>query len=174
MPEMQEDVGSIPALGRSPGGGNDNPLQHSCLENPSDSGDWQVTVQGVKTDQHDWAHVGHNQFSPSVTSNSSQPHALQHTRLPVHHQLLKPAQTHVHWVSDAIQTSHPLFSPSSLAFNPSQGSFLVSQFFTSGGQSIGASASASVLPMNIQNRFPLGLTGLILAVQGTLKPSATP
>ena len=50
------------------------------------------------------------------------------------------------------------------------GSFQMSQFFTSGGQSIGVSASASVLPMNIQDCFPLGLTGLIpLAVQGTLK-----
>ena len=72
---------------------------------------------------------------------------------PVHHQLLEPTQTHVHHVSDAIQPSHLLSSPSP-AFNLSQpvsGSFPVSQFFTSGGQSIGVSASASVLPMNIQD-----------------------
>ena len=83
--------------------------------------------------------------------------------LPAHHQLLELAQTHVHWVGDAIQPSHPLSSPSPPAFNLSQpsGSFLRSQFFTSGGQSIGASASASVLPMNIRDWFPLGLPGLI-------------
>ena len=80
---------------------------------------------------------------------------------PVYHQLLKLAQTHICSVSDAIQSAHPLLSPSPPVFNLSQHqSFLVSQFFTSGGQSIGVSASASVLPMNIQDRFPLGLTGL--------------
>ena len=72
---------------------------------------------------------------------------------PVHHQLLELAQTHVPQVSDAIQPSHPLSSPSPPAFNLSQhqGLFPVSQFFSSGGQSIGASASASVHPMNIQD-----------------------
>ena len=81
----------------------------------------------------------------------------------VHHQLPELAQTHVQWVSDAIQPSHPLLSPSPPAFNlsPASGSFQMSQFFTSGGQSIGASPSASDLPMNIQDWFPLGLTGLI-------------
>ena len=81
---------------------------------------------------------------------------------PVLHHLLKLAQTHVHWVGDAIQPSHPLFSPSSPAFNLSQHQGLFQWVnFTSGGQSIGASASASVLPMNIQDWSPLGLTGLI-------------
>ena len=72
-------------------------------------------------------------------------------------------QTHVHWVSDGIQSSHPLSFPSPPTFNLSQhqGLFQWVQFFTSGGQSIGASASASVLTMNIQDWFPLGLTGLI-------------
>ena len=71
---------------------------------------------------------------------------------PVRHQLTELAQTHVHGVSDAIQPSHPLSSPSLPAFNffPASGSFPMSQFFASGGQSIGASALASVLPMNIQ------------------------
>ena len=45
------DVGSIPGLGRSPGGGNGNPLQYSCLENPMDRGAWQVTVHGVAKSQ---------------------------------------------------------------------------------------------------------------------------
>ena len=75
---------------------------------------------------------------------------------PVHHQFPELTQTHVHWVDDAIQPSHPL-SPSF----PASGSFLMSRLFASGGQSIGASASASVLPMNFQGWFPLGLTGLI-------------
>ena len=80
--------------------------------------------------------------------------------MPVHHQLPELTQTHIHLVSDAIQPSHPLSSPSPPAFNLSQHqSFPVSQLFISGGQSIGA--SASVLPMNIQDWFPLGLTGLI-------------
>ena len=71
----------------------------------------------------------------------------------VHHQLLEAAQTHVHWVSDAIQPSHPLLSDSLPCFQslPVSGSFLMSQFFASGGQSIGASTSASVLPINIQD-----------------------
>ena len=80
--------------------------------------------------------------------------------LPVHHHLPEFTQTHVHRVHDAIQPSHPLSSPSPPAFILShrQGLF---QFSASGSQSIGVSASASVLPMNIQDWFPLGLTGLI-------------
>ena len=81
---------------------------------------------------------------------------------PVHHQLPEFTQTHVHWVSDAIQQSHPLIPfPSCLQSFPASGSFPVSRLFTSGGQSIGASASASVLPMNIQDWFTLEWTGWI-------------
>ena len=78
----------------------------------------------------------------------------------LHHQLLESTQTHVHWVSDAIQPSHPLSSPSPPALNLllASGSFQISQLFTSGGQSIGVSASASVLPMNTQDWSPLGWT----------------
>ena len=81
----------------------------------------------------------------------------------VHHHLLEPAQTHVHWVGDAIQPSHPLLSPSPLAFNlyQHQGFFLMSQPFASSGQSVGATPSSSVIPMDIQDWFPLGLTALI-------------
>ena len=71
----------------------------------------------------------------------------------VHDQHPEPTQTHVHRVGDAIQPSHPLSSPSP-AFNLSQrqeGLFPMSQLFTSGGQSIGVSASTSVLPMNSQD-----------------------
>ena len=83
--------------------------------------------------------------------------------LPVHHLLPELAQTHVHQVSDAIQPYDPLLSPSPPAFNLSQhqGSFPMSQFFTSGGQSIGVSALASVLPMNTQDCSPLGWTAWI-------------
>ena len=78
----------------------------------------------------------------------------------VHHQLPELAQTHVHRVSDAIQPSHPLLSPSPPALNlfPASGSFSMSQLFPSGGQSTGVSTSASVLPVNIQDWFPLGWT----------------
>ena len=81
---------------------------------------------------------------------------------PVHHQLPVLAQTNVHQVGDAIQPTHP-FIPffSCLQSFPASGSFPMSQFFAWGGQSIGASTSASVLPMNIQDWFPLGLAGLI-------------
>ena len=79
---------------------------------------------------------------------------------PVHHQLPELTQTHVHQASDAIQLSHPLSSSSPLAFNLSQHQGLF-QWVTSGGQSTGVSASASVLPVNIQGWFPLGLTGWV-------------
>ena len=79
---------------------------------------------------------------------------------PVLHYLPEFAQTHTHWVRDSIQPSHPLLSPSPPTFFLSrhQGK---SQLFASGGPSIGASALASALPMNIQGWFPLGLTGLL-------------
>ena len=79
---------------------------------------------------------------------------------PVLHHLLELAQTHVHWVvmpSNYLILCHPLLLLPSIF--PSVGSFPISRLFASGGQSIGA--SASVLPMNIQGWFPLGLTGLI-------------
>ena len=82
---------------------------------------------------------------------------------PVHHQLLEPTQTHVHQVGDAIQPFHPLSSPSPPAFNLSQHQGLFQWVGSSyqGGQSIGISASASVLPMNFQDWFRLGWTGWI-------------
>ena len=71
---------------------------------------------------------------------------------PVHHQLPELTQSHVQWIGDAIQPSHPLSSSSLPAFNLSQHQGLFQcQFIASGGQSIGVSASASVLPMDIQD-----------------------
>ena len=92
--------------------------------------------------------------------------------LPAHHQLPEFTQTHVHWVGDAIQPSHPLSSPSPPALNlfKYQGLFQISQLVTSGSQSIGASASASVRPMNIQDCFPLGWTGCL--TQAVFKPQS--
>ena len=94
----------------------------------------------------------------------------------VHHQLPELTQTHVHQVGDAIKPSHPLSTPSPPTFNLSQHQGLCprSQFFVSGGQSTGVSASASVLPMNIQDWFPLGLTGWIsLQSKGLFKSQLT-
>ena len=101
-------------------------------------------------------------FSRSAVSDSLWPHRLQHARLPCPSPSPGFAQTHVHWVSDAINhliLCHP-FSSYPQSFLASV-SFPPSQLFTSSGQSIGTSASASVLPMNIRVWFPLGLTGLI-------------
>ena len=103
------------------------------------------------------------QFSRSVMSDSLRPHGLQHTRPPC------PSPTpRVHPDSHpSSRWCHPTISSSVIPFSshpqsfPASGSFQMSQFFTSGGQSIEVSASASVLPMNIQNWFPLGWTGWI-------------
>ena len=82
--------------------------------------------------------------------------------LPVQHQLPEFTQTHVHRVGDAIHPSHPLSSPLPPAPNPSQHqTFPMSQLFAWGGQSIGVSALASVLPMDTQDWFPLEWTGWI-------------
>jgi len=103
------------------------------------------------------------QFSQSVTSDSLQPHALQLARLPC------PSPTPgaysnsgplSRWCHPTISSSVIPFSPCLQSF-PASGPFPMSQLFTSGGQSIAASVSASVLPMNVQDWFPLGLTGLI-------------
>ena len=79
---------------------------------------------------------------------------------PVLHYLPEFAQTHIHWCHPIIFSSAVSFSACPQSF-PASASFLMSRFFTSSGQSIGASASASVLPMNIQNWFPLGWSGYI-------------
>ena len=92
-------------------------------------------------------------------------HGLQHTRLPCPSYLLEFTQTHVHWLSDAIQPSHPLLPPFSSALDLPlhQGLF---QWVSSLHQEVlsiraSASASASSLPMNIQGWLPSGLTGFI-------------
>ena len=80
---------------------------------------------------------------------------------PTYHQLLELVQALVHQVGDAIQSSYPIIPFSCLQSIPESGYFLMNQLFPAGGQRIGASVSASVLQMNIQDWFPLGWTGLI-------------
>ena len=103
------------------------------------------------------------QFSGSVMSYSLQPHGLQHTRPPC------PSLTPGVYPNSCplSQYCHPTTSSSVIPFSsclqsfPASGSFQMNQFFASGGQNIGVSASTSVLPMNIQDWFPLGWTGWI-------------
>ena len=103
------------------------------------------------------------QFSTQSCLTLCDPMGCSTPGFPVLQQLLELAQTHVHWVSDAIQPSYPLSSPSPPASNLSQhqGFFPRSQFFASGGQSIAVLASTSVHPMNTQDWFPLGWTNWI-------------
>ena len=95
-------------------------------------------------------------------SNFLQPMNCSTPDFSVLHCLLEFAQTHVHWVSDAMQPSASVI-PFSFCLQsfPASGSFPIGWLFASGSQSIGVSASASVLPMSIQGWFPLGLAGLI-------------
>ena len=103
------------------------------------------------------------QFSCSVVSDSLRPHELQHSRppcpssIPGAHPNSYPLSR---WCHPTISSSVVPFSSCPQSF-PASGSFQMSQLFASGGQSIGVSALASVLPMNIQDWFPLELTGWI-------------
>ena len=103
------------------------------------------------------------QSSHSVTSDSLRPHELQHARLPGP----LPSPGACSNLCPLKLGGHPTILSSVVPFSsclqsfPASGSFLMNWLFTSGGWSIGASASASVLPVNIQDWFPLGLTGLI-------------
>ena len=109
------------------------------------------------------AHASVSQFSESVMSKSLQPHGLRHAMLPC------PSPTPGAYSNSSPSSwwCHPNISSSVIPFYsclqsfPASGSFPMSQFFSSGGQSIRVSVSASVLPMNIQDWFPLRWTGLI-------------
>ena len=102
-------------------------------------------------------------FSRSVVSDSLQPHGLQHARLPCPSLSLRACSSScpLSWWSHSTISSSVIPFSSCLRSFPASGSFLISRLFASSGQSIGASASASVLPMNIQGWYPLGLTSLI-------------
>ena len=117
------------------------------------------------------------QFSRSVVSDSLQPHKPQHAGPPcpsltpgVHPNPCPSSR----WCHPAISSSAVPFSSCPQSF-PASGSFPMSQLFTSGGQSIGVSASASVLPMNTQDWSPLGWTGWIsLQSKGLSRVVSTP
>ena len=111
--------------------------------------------------RHDWrdlaaaaaVYISSVQFSHSVVSDSLRPHGLQHSRLPCPSPAPRVCSNSCPlswWYHPAVLSSVILFSSCLQSF-PASGSFPVSQFFPSGGQSIGASASISVLPMNIQD-----------------------
>ena len=117
------------------------------------------------------------QFSRLVVSDSLRPHGLQHARLPC------PSPTPRACSNSCLLSRwcHPTISSSVIPFSsclqsfPVSGSFPVSQFFASGGQSIGIPASASVLPMTIQDWFPLGWTSWIsLQSKDSQESSPTP
>ena len=104
-----------------------------------------------------------HQFSRSVVSDSLWPHGLQHARVPCPSPTLGACSNSCPmswWCHPTISSSLVPFSSCPQSF-PAAGSFPMSQFFTSGGQRIGPSASTSVLPMIIQDWFPLGWTGCI-------------
>ena len=137
LPAKVGDAGdqcSIPGSGRSPGGEKGNLLLYSYLENPMDR------VDSV-------------QFGHSVMSNSLPPHGRQHTRF----SCPSPTPGACSNSCPSSQWCHPTISSSVIPFSsclqyfPASGSFPVSQFYTSGDQSTGTSASASVLPMIIQD-----------------------
>ena len=113
------DMGSIPGSGRSPGGGHGNSLQYSCLQNPMDRGSWRAMVHNVAKS---WTWLKQLQFSSVAQSCPTlcDPMNRSTPGLPVHHHLPEFTRTRIHWVSDAIQPSHPLSSPFPPAPNPSQ------------------------------------------------------
>ena len=118
-----------------------------------------IRIQQNRVNASDLPH----QFSRSAVSNSLWPHEPQHARLPCPSPTPRACSNSCPlswWCYPTISSSVILFFSCLQSF-PASGSFPTSQFFASGGQTIGASASASVLPMNIQDWFPLGLTGWI-------------
>ena len=147
-------------------------LQPSLIHHHFLSNSWPALFTGCLWNSKSWIikstnelqnHVRYIQFSHSVVSDSLQPHGLQHTKPPC------PSPTPGVYSNSCplSQWCHPTISPSVVPFSscpqsfPASGSFQMSQFFASGGQSIRVSTSTSVLPMNIQDWFPLGWTSWI-------------
>ena len=145
---------------------------------------WRAAIHGVaksRTWLSDWTELNPNLsiplpllymllFSCSVMSDSLQPHGLQRTRLPrpsLCPRVCSNSCLLSWWCHPTISSSLALFSFGLQSF-PASASFPMSWLFTSGGQSIRASASASVLPMNTQGWFPSGLTGLIFLLSKRL------
>ena len=175
-----QDASAVPGSRRSPGGWSDNSLQYSCLENPMDRGAWWATVHRVAKcwTWLKWLSMvfGNNSINMNTILNFqvqfSSVQSLSCGRLFVtpwitaHQASLSITNS---WsslrlmsIESGMPSSHLIlcrpfsYCPQSL---PASGSFPMSQFFTCGGQSIGVSASTSVLPMNTQDWSPLGWTG---------------
>ena len=129
-----------------------------------------------QTDFPTLAHIYKVQFSRLIMSDPLRPHGCSTPGLLVHQQLPEFTQTHVHWVCDAIQPSHLSFPCSSCPQSlPASGSFQMSQFFSSGDQSMAVSASISFLPMNTQDWSPLdGLVGSPSSPRDSQESSPTP
>ena len=125
-----------------------------------------LQLVGLQRVRHDWVtHIRKQRllFTCSVVSNSLSPHGLQHASLPcpsLYPRVRSNSCPSSRWYHLTISSSVAPFSTSLQSF-PASGSFPVNQFFVSGGQSIGASASASVLSGNIQGWFHLELSGFI-------------
>ena len=144
------DPDSIPGSGRVPGGGHGNPLQYSCLDNPMDRGAWQAMSIESQRVRHDWSELAwHGTAQAFVQFNSvtqSCPtlrlHGLQHARLPCPSPSPRVCSNSCllsRWCHPTISSSVIPFSSCPQSF-PASGCFLRSQYFSSGGQSIGTSA----------------------------------
>ena len=160
-----------PWLGRSSGGGNGNLPQYSCLGNPMDRRACQTTSHGVAY-THAYVYIS-IQFSSVAQSclTLCDPMDCNMPDLPVYHQIPEFTQTHVHWVGDATQPSHPLSNPSPPTFNLFQHQALF-KWVSSSHQ------VTKVLEFQLQHQSFHEYSGLIsfrmdwldlLAVQGTLK-----
>ena len=164
--EPTREVGSIPGLGRSSGGGNGNPLKSSCLENSMDRGAWWATVQTVAKSRTRLSNWGHTRMC--VNTYIYMCVCISSVQLLSHLWLSVTPWTGAHQASLSITSSRSLLKLLSVVwvmpFNhlilccplllllsifPSITVFQMSQFFASGSQRIGVSASASVLPLNI-------------------------
>ena len=124
---------------------------------------WILQSIGSQRVGHDWSNFSSVHFSCSVVSDSLWPHGLQHARLTCPSPTPRPYSNSCplsQWCHPTISSSVVPFSSHIQSF-PASGSFQMNQFFTSGGQSIRVSSSASVLPLNIQDWFPFRLTGWI-------------
>ena len=131
---------------------------------------WKTTIAQLCIIQHML------QFSCLVVSDSLPPHEPQHARPPCPSPTPRvyPNSCPLSWWCHPTISSSVIPFSSCLQFFPTSGSFQMSQLFTSASQNIGVSASTSVLPMNIQDWFPLGLTGLILQLGDSQDSSPTP
>ena len=146
-------IWEAPTVCKCPDGHQDQYIEWHILRAPKETTTW-----GQIYTQHQSV-----QFSCSVVSNSLRPHESQHTRPPCP----SPTPGVYSDSSSSSQWCHPAISSSVVPFSscpqslPASGSFPMSQLFKWGGQSIGVSVSASVLPMNTQDWSPLGWTGWI-------------